>query len=304
MSIFLLPDGRLRAGWRFFLFLAFLLTSLFVFSGLLPLFFADSSTASQTRLIEASSIAGFLAVCFTTLLMTRVIDHEPFTSIGLQIRTGAASEAALGFALGVGLVCAITGVERAAGVIHFEMSGLGGTRAGLAIAAGVIIIFISAMTEEMLFRGYPFQRLMEGINTAGALAIASMIFGSLHAGNPHATVLGVINTVLAGILLSVCYLKTRSLWLPIGFHSAWNASLALVGLPVSGLNLVPVPWRAVAGPSAAWFHGGDYGPEGGIVGSIALTVGILYFMRRQFPLPAMPETIVSSELPPENGGES
>ena len=41
--------------------------------------------------------------------------------------------------------------------------------------------------------------------------------------------------MLAGVLLSIAWLRTHGLWLPWGIHFAWNASIGLLfGLPVRG----------------------------------------------------------------------
>ena len=78
-----------------------------------------------------------------------------------------------------------------------------------------------------------------------------------------------------GILLSIMYLRTRSLWLPWGFHFAWNTTLGLVlGLPVSGLRLFNVAVHGTAnGPR--WLTGGSYGIEASAPGAFAIGVGLL-----------------------------
>ena len=86
---------------------------------------------------------------------------------------------------------------------------------------------------------------------------------------------GLVNTVAIGILLSIVYLRTRALWLPWGFHFAWNTVLGLVlGLPVSGLRLFNVAVHgAASGPK--WLTGGSYGIEASAPGALAIGVGLL-----------------------------
>lgn len=126
-----------------------------------------------------------------------------------------------------------------------------------------------------MFRGYPFQRLTEGIGPAGAIAVFSVLFGVVHLSNPGATVWGLVNTVAIGVLLSVLYLRTRALWMPWGFHFAWNAMLGIVlGLPVSGLRLFNVAVHATAsGPK--WLTGGNYGIEASAPGAVAIGIGLV-----------------------------
>jgi hypothetical protein len=129
--------------------------------------------------------------------------------------------------------------------------------------------------------------MIEGIGGWLSVGLSSLVFGAVHAFNPHASAVGVLNTVLAGVLLSLAFLMTRALWFPIGLHFAWNWILALMGLPVSGLVLMEMPWRAVSDGNRLWLHGGEYGPEGGFITTAALSLGIVY-LARKLPKPAAP----------------
>jgi uncharacterized protein len=116
--------------------------------------------------------------------------------------------------------------------------------------------------EEVMFRGYAFQRLVDSIGPSTATLLVSALFASAHLGNPGATAAAWCSTFLAGCLFSAAYLRTRALWLGWGMHFAWNAATALLfGLPVSGLaDYSPVLSSYTRGP--VWLTGGGYGPEG------------------------------------------
>ena len=119
------------------------------------------------------------------------------------------------------------------------------------VGAVLIVLLVGALAEELMFRGYPFQHLEEGIGAVGAIVVFSVMFGAVHLSNPGASIWGLINTILIGILLSVAYLRTRALWLPWGIHFGWNFALGfLFGLPVSGLRIFNVVVRtSVTGPT-------------------------------------------------------
>jgi hypothetical protein len=130
-----------------------------------------------------------------------------------------------------------------------------------------VVLAVAALSEELVFRGYPFQVFLKSLGPWGAMLLISLIFGLLHAPNPGATLLSILNTILAGIFLCRAYLKTRSLWLPYGIHVGWNAGLALVlGYPVSGIDTPSILKTSVSGPD--WILGGGYGPEGGVLGTV------------------------------------
>ena len=89
------------------------------------------------------------------------------------------------------------------------------------------MLVAGSLAEELMFRGYPFQRLVEAIGAGGAIVVFSVLFGVVHLMNPGANPWGLLNTVVIGVVLSVAYLRTRALWLPWGIHFAWNATLGL-----------------------------------------------------------------------------
>ena len=107
----------------------------------------------------------------------------------------------------------------------------------------------------------------------------SLLFGLGHVLNPGATMASILVTMLAGLLLSVAWLRTHGLWLGWGLHFAWNASMGILfGLPVSGINDFAsfVQTRAFG---RLWLTGGDYGPEGAAFTVIVLLIGIVVLVR-------------------------
>lgn len=162
-------------------------------------------------------------------------------------------------------------------------------------AAVVIVLILGALAEELMFRGYPFQRLVAGVGVAGAIVVFSVLFGVVHLSNPGASVWGLINTVAIGVLFALAYLRTGALWLPWGIHFAWNAALGFVlGLPVSGLRLFNVAVQATAeGPK--WLTGGSYGVEASVSGTIAICVGFVVIWRSPFHRLVSPRERSSAE---------
>ena len=279
-DLFLLPDGRLRAGWRLVLFavvfvVAEVLVSLLVaFTGLVW------SVAVQV-VITAGATGS------STWLMLRWMEHEPFVAVGLRWRRRAPMEIGQGFGVGIALAGGATAVEWGMGAIRFE-SRSGGDSSSVVMTLLMLtgLLALGATYEEVLFRGYAFQRLVEGSNGTIAILVSAAVFGGLHMANPSATRLSTLNTVLAGALLGIAYLKTRALWWPTGFHFGWNWTLAVLGHPVSGLEVAQLPWRVAIVSEPVWVHGGSYGPEGGAVATVVLvigTAGTLYLLRRGDP---------------------
>jgi membrane protease YdiL (CAAX protease family) len=128
-----------------------------------------------------------------------------------------------------------------------------------------VIIFCAATAEELLFRGVIFQYLAEKFNTVVITILLSLAFAFAHIPNSGIDYLAFFNTFLAGIVLSIMYLNTRSLALPVIFHFSWNYLQALLyGGHISGVYMLNSPINQENFFSIEnVFLGGNYGPESG-----------------------------------------
>ncbi|MCL4416432.1 MAG: CPBP family intramembrane metalloprotease, partial [Actinobacteria bacterium] len=135
-----------------------------------------------------------------------------------------------------------------------------------------LIIFIEAIIEEILFRGIIFQAVLERYGITIAILLNSILFGLGHLANPSINFYAIINIILAGVLFSGMYIKTKSLWMPISFHFFWNWFSALIGSPVSGIDfnisITNISWLELP----AWLFGGSFGLEGGFFATILLFI--------------------------------
>ena len=95
------------------------------------------------------------------------------------------------------------------GVASFSFNGFSSNLL-LYILYVLFILIISAAYEEILFRGYIFQSLIEGSNFWITLGIYSLLFGAAHLSNKGITIFSIAVTVIAGIFLGVIYIKTRA----------------------------------------------------------------------------------------------
>jgi hypothetical protein len=196
-------------------------------------------------------------------------------------------------------------VEVALGYVIPSSAGLGPAGAVRVTVLSVLWFAAGAMGEELLFRGYAFQSLIQGLTFLPATLMMAVVFGLAHLQNPHVTAFSLSNVVLAGILFSFAYMKTRSLWLPFGIHFAWNFSqTTLFGLPTSGMLDDSHALFNAAQSGPAWIGGGEFGPEGGGLATIALLICLWYILKAGFLKP--PEGIVTldsiEDLVAGNGG--
>ncbi|HEY1629671.1 MAG TPA: type II CAAX endopeptidase family protein [Rhizomicrobium sp.] len=187
--------------------------------------------------------------------------------------SGAVPQFLLGALIGVGLFCIVYAVYFALGIATFK--GMGST-AGLGIALAVGIS--SGVCEELIMRGGVFRIVESGLGTFVALIVSALIFGFLHMTNPGATLLSSCAIALeAGILLAAAYAVTRSLWLAIGLHFAWNFTeggifgAAVSGGQMKGLLNIPLSGSAL-------MTGGSFGPEASLPAIIVCTAAGLILL--------------------------
>lgn len=150
----------------------------------------------------------------------------------------------------------------------------------------LFIVFIPAVLhEELVFRGYLFQKC-RAWNRGVAIALSSLVFAALHLANGGMTAVSSINLVIAGVLLAVAYEVHERLWLPIGFHLAWNVvSGPILGYGVSGYASASTVFVTPAnGP--VWLSGGAFGLEGSIwIGLVELaTLSLLLWFAKRRPV--------------------
>ncbi|WP_242583961.1 CPBP family intramembrane glutamic endopeptidase [Amycolatopsis sp. 195334CR] len=138
-----------------------------------------------------------------------------------------------------------------------------------------------AVTEELLFRGVVHRFLEQRIGSVIAIAVSSLIFGLTHLLNGNATLWGTLAiAVEGGALLAIAYTATRSLWLPIGLHFAWNfTESGVFGTAVSGADSEPGLLRTVlSGPEV--LTGGTFGPEASLFALLCCLVPAVWLVRR------------------------
>ena len=113
-------------------------------------------------------------------------------------------------------------------------------------------------------------------NTVQALA-----FALLHARNPNATPLALLNIGLAGAVLGWLYWGEGGLLGCWTLHVLWNFTLAALALPVSGLTFgPPLLSTGIAGAAIPLLSGGAFGPEGSLLSTVGLASILAFLIRR------------------------
>jgi membrane protease YdiL (CAAX protease family) len=313
-QVFINPAGRLRSGWRLLIFV----TLFILFS--IALGFAAKKLAELTdQFVPNRGAAHYLENVIVRLVLllaalgagyicTRWLEGLPWRALGLSLHTGWWRDLIVGSLLGIASLALAALIATAGGGLSFTISG---SAALLQVVQTLVfsaaLFILAALAEEALFRGYPLQTLTRANLAWLAVLLTSVPFAAVHLRNPNvAAGFTFVNTALAGVWLAVAYLRTRSLWFPLGIHWAWNWALgSLFGLPVSGItDLAPHPLLHGTDLGPAWLTGGSYGIEGGLACTITLVVSTIFIWRTRL-VSATPEMklLTSQENPLPSVGQ-
>ncbi len=271
-SWFINQFGHLRAVWRIVavLVITFVLAAAF---GWLVSFtsFPDEGDALLTWQGLGKRGSVLLAIILAAFITLRWIDRRPITLLGLGLLEGWKRDFGLGLIIGIAMISIALGCLWAGGWVSLSLNEITLSLVG-ALSKAMLLFFVAALMEELMLRGYIFQAFIEGSRVWIAVIVLSSIFSVMHFDNPDATIPSALNIFLAGVLLSVCYLKTRSLWLPTGAHLGWNwMQSSFWGMGVSGYH---VKWSVVSAEAhgADWISGGQFGAESSIFATVIILI--------------------------------
>ncbi len=289
---FLNSAGRLRSGWRLGLFVLAFAASMMIFGSLVRVLTVIGIRFHFTFGSSLENLIFRLVFLISALLAgwicNRWLEGLPWRALGLGLHQGWYKDLLLGSIIGSLSLALAALVAFAGGGLRFSFSETELLRSVIQSLATTLVLFVvAALAEEALFRGYPLQTLTRAALAWLAVVITSLPFALVHLQNPNVVAgFTFINTALAGVWLAASYLKTRSLWFPLGVHWAWNWALGSVfGLPVSGMKLSPYPLLQAVDHGPAWLTGGSYGIEGGIACTVALIISLLFIWRTRLLSP-------------------
>ena len=282
--------GRLRNGWWALAFIALLV----------PLMIGQYWLQTLLRYLgvpgggwQLGLVA--LATFACTWACTRM-RREPLASVGFRLDRRWMREVGLGTAIGIGQVLAAVSMIWAIGGVRMEFDPEWSL---WALASGSLLFVLVAIQEEVLFRGFLFQRLRDGLGAWPALLLLAILFALAHGDNPGmeaaTTVVATLDMALGGVVLGLAYLRTRSLALPIGIHLGWNwMQGSILGFAVSGTTASGVVQPTILGQSE-WLTGGAFGMEASVF-AVVVDIGTLVLLLCWKPRSAAPKPAANPDL--------
>ncbi|GAC1363162.1 MAG: type II CAAX endopeptidase family protein [Ktedonobacteraceae bacterium] len=296
MNIFLDRNNRLfqlaRMGKRIpYWFVAVPMSIVFIFvptllvgllAALLGLLAPIRSLTGNTNVVLAALgqiiilAISFVPVLLAILAWVAFVEKRPFWTLGLE-RAGAVTKYARGvligfimFAISIGALALFGTVAQGQGNPQQE---------GLNALGGVLLVYlgwtIQGPVEEVLCRGWLLQTQGARYRPWGGIIISSLVFALLHSINSGFSAFAAVNLILFGVFAALYVLYEGSLWGIFGWHAAWNwAEGNVFGTQVSGIHAIGGVLFDLRTTGPGWLTGGAFGPEGGLVVTFILIVGI------------------------------
>lgn len=255
--------GHLRAGWRIAIYAVLSAAGLFGAEAVKSLILPNGGGRLGTTAFNVENTLLCLAFVLPALITLKYVDRRKCGMLGLGFARGWLKELGLGLALGFLVITGVFLVLRVLGFVETTLHGFD-LLVGKGVALYLLSFFIAGALEEIVSRGYLLQALIEGTRPLLAIVALSLLFSLMHIRSSTFSWTGGLNLFLLGLILSLVYLKTRSLWMPIGLHVAWNWTMAaLWGAKVSGITVENSVFNTSPnGPEM--LSGGDFGIEGSL----------------------------------------
>ena len=258
---------RYNAGIRLLVFLASVLVAALLIGGTAGLgwtvAFPGRPFPTASPLVNALAIPAFV-LAYLALVWWWEKRRPPF-----ELTLRRAGGLLYGLAWGVGLQLLCVGVLWVAGAYRVQGFDWSYNIVPALLSAGIG----AAVNEEIMFRGILYRLVEDTFGTWVAIALSGLTFGLAHLTNAHASLQGALAIALeAGVLFAALYALTRSLWLVIGFHFAWNMVQGpVLGIVLSGSSSEGTGYLRSTLEGPAWLAGGGFGMEASLVTVVILT---------------------------------
>jgi membrane protease YdiL (CAAX protease family) len=282
-NILLNKEKKLRSIWWVVVF--FLILSAFLF----PLIIlADRFSFEITMMHQVLLISVVSIIC-------QLLSRRPISELTGSINLVWVKELFIGLLFGAALMVLPALLLTALGYIHWQVNVFSFST----ILSGFSIFLLAAIAEELLFRGFIFQRMIQAFGQWPTQLLIAALFLLTHINNPGMT--GIVKTIAslniftASILFGIAYIKTSGLAMPLGQHFMANYMQGTVlGFGVSG-GESPSLLKPVFDHAPIWLSGGEFGMEasiGGLLFVVLMTV-LLYL---KYPTKNKIPTVLNSAI--------
>jgi uncharacterized protein len=140
------------------------------------------------------------------------------------------------------------------------------------------MLVMAALIEDLFHRAL-IARILENWLGTNIAIIVIMLLETMHMFNPNANLFSLFVDFVWGFTMTVLFVYSKNLWLPLFFHLGWNFAQLFYGSSLTGLNdMGRIITSKFGGPEI--FNGGAVGVENSIFTVTTLLLIGIYFYRR------------------------
>ena len=269
MSInpFLNSERQLRNGWWILIFFLILAATLF------PALLAARQNSMDVSIgLQAVIIVIASFIC-------QLLRRKSMSELFGKFNVCWLKELGLGGLIGSALMLVHALILWVFGWVHWQWNPSG----FLTFPSTLLLFAEVALAEELLFRGFIFQRLIAGLGQLPAQLLMAGYFLLTHLNNPGMTgdvkFFASINIFIASLVFGLSFIRTKSLAMPLGLHFMANLMQGgILGFGVSGTDQSGL-FKPVFSEVPDWLTGGQFGLEASVPGLACVVVIFILFQR-------------------------
>lgn len=241
--------------------------------GEIDIYELEAFLSGEVGLLLSTSISNIVCIggC---ILLWKLFEKKKISEMGLiNIKKGYI-DLILGLIMGAVAISIVAAILLLTGTVKLEGS-ITNPNISPSLFWGLILFITVGFGEEILGRGYIMSVLKQTRNKWVIIIISSLIFAALHLGNNGISLIAFVNLALVGSLFAYMFMKSKNIWMPIGYHITWNYFQGYVwGFGVSGIDINGI--YTIKNVNDNVINGGAFGPEGGLI--VTLITCLLFFV--------------------------
>ena len=195
---------------------------------------------NNTTLAIISYVVMEIIIVLIAILMVKRFNGQRFKleHIGMKVNKNSIKQVISGFGIVLVMYIMLYLSMYVFNILIFKGYGFKNESIITAIGTVLLIVFTTAFPgfcEEIVFRGVIQNQLMKKFSAPVAIIISSLFFSVLHIGR-YTDLVSLFSIVVIGCVLGYIFSKTKSLYLSIGIHFAWDFFGSIIGVGKSMFN--------------------------------------------------------------------
>ena len=236
--------------------------------------FNTESTAEYELIFQVSTSLSNILFIISCIIIWKIFEKKKINKMGITSIKNGYKELGIGLILGAITMSIVAIIIIAIGNVKL-VNSISKPQISISLLYGLISFIFVGFGEEILSRGYIMSVLKQTRNIWLILIGPALIFAALHLGNEGIDVLSFINLFLVGVLFAYMFMKSKNIWMPIGYHITWNYFQGYIwGFGVSGVSVNGL--YKIENVTNNIINGGAFGPEGGIIVTIVTCLMFIF----------------------------